>query len=119
MGKEVSEIIEDICRCLTDGCWDCEYLDQEDIGRCFETVLTEALEALKRQERELTERIRKERMENDQRTALSLDRPRGDVYRNDAGGAGSGKQREKGRVRNDQGKRTQRRHHRDRGRLPG
>ena len=113
MGKEVPEIIEDICRCLMDGCWDCEYLDQEDVGRCFETVLTEALEALKRQERELMERIRKERMENDQRTALSLDRTRGDVCRVNAGGAGIGEQREKGRVRHDQGKRIQRRPDRD------
>ena len=108
MGKEVPEIIEDICRCLTDGCYDCEYLDQEDIGRCFEAVLTEALEALKRQEWELTERIRKERMENDQRTALSLDRTRGNICWNDACSAGGGEQREKGRVRHDQGKRTQR-----------
>lgn len=108
MGKEVTEIIEDICRCLTDWCYDCEYLDQEDIGRCFESVMTEALEALKRQERELTERIRKERMENDQRTALSLDRTRGNICWNDACSAGSGEQREKGRVRHDQGKRTRR-----------
>lgn len=117
MEKELPEIIEDICRCLTDGCWDCEYLDREDGGRCFEIVLTEALEALNRQDKELTERIRKERMENDQRVASGLDRPRGDVCRVNAGGAGIGEQREKGRVRNDQGKRTQRRHHRDRGRL--
>lgn len=86
MGKEVPEIIEDICRG-----WGCEYLDREDGGRCFEIVLTEALN---RQDKELTERIRKERMENDQRTALSLDRTRGDVCRVNVGGAGIGEQRE-------------------------
>lgn len=119
MGKEVTEIIEDICRCLTDRCCDCEYLDREDGGRCFEIVLTEALEALNRQDKELTERIRKERMENDQRTAFGLDRPRGDVYRNDADGACSGTKGKKGRVRHDQCKRIQRRPDRDRGRLRG
>ena len=64
---------------------------EEDFDTYRELVLkgaekgwTEALEALKRQEWELTERIRKERMENDQRTALSLDRTRGNICWNDA-----------------------------------